>query len=190
MINKLPGCITITNGPEEATEADIVCGAGTAQPSVNQAVSGAKDSGAVAATDNTVASGSSSGSSAAGSTTSALVSSVASSDTFSSAAAPNKVALVKPAGSASVSGSSPSVSAIPLASANSTTAAASISGTASVINMVNGYVTMGCYTELKSGKRALNGTHYTDAKNMDVDSCTAYCSKKGFQLAGVEYAQE
>lgn len=32
MIDKLPGCITITSGPEEATLADFVCPAGDPQP--------------------------------------------------------------------------------------------------------------------------------------------------------------
>ena len=33
MIDKLPGCITITPGPEEATLADFVCPASAPQPS-------------------------------------------------------------------------------------------------------------------------------------------------------------
>ena len=33
MISKLPGCITITNGPEDAEMADMECAAGTQEPS-------------------------------------------------------------------------------------------------------------------------------------------------------------
>ena len=35
MIDKLPGCITITPGPEEATSADMNCPPGTVPPTVN-----------------------------------------------------------------------------------------------------------------------------------------------------------
>ena len=34
MISKLPGCITITNGPEDAEMADMECAAGTQEPAV------------------------------------------------------------------------------------------------------------------------------------------------------------
>ncbi|KAK0512548.1 hypothetical protein JMJ35_004565 [Cladonia borealis] len=34
MISKLPGCITITSGPEDASMADMVCAAGTPEPAV------------------------------------------------------------------------------------------------------------------------------------------------------------
>lgn len=34
MISKLPGCITITSGPEDASTADMECAAGTAEPAV------------------------------------------------------------------------------------------------------------------------------------------------------------
>ena len=34
MISKLPGCITITSGPGEATSADMVCPVNTTQPSI------------------------------------------------------------------------------------------------------------------------------------------------------------
>lgn len=35
MISKLPGCITITPGPQKATEADMVCASGVSQPSLS-----------------------------------------------------------------------------------------------------------------------------------------------------------
>ena len=34
MISKLPGCITITSGPEDASVADMECAAGTPEPAV------------------------------------------------------------------------------------------------------------------------------------------------------------
>lgn len=38
MIDKLPGCITVTSGPQDATEADMTCGAG--QTSVRESLEG------------------------------------------------------------------------------------------------------------------------------------------------------
>ena len=34
LIEKLPGCITITSGPEDALTADMVCAAGAQEPAV------------------------------------------------------------------------------------------------------------------------------------------------------------
>ena len=50
------------------------------------------------------------------------------------------------------------------------------------------YQYAGCYKD--SGERRLDGARYDDTANMTDESCVAFCSSKGFPLAGVEYAQE
>ena len=150
MISKLPGCITIIDGPEEATEADIVCNPGLQQPGVNQTVVGAKDSRDVAAL---------------------LAARSVPIDNDSTSNDGNK---------ASSATNSPSTRI------QSTVASA----TASTVNMANGYVTAGCYKEHTKGKPVLDGSLYTDSTSMTVESCTAYCEKKGFPIAGLEDAQE
>ena len=46
LIEKLPGCITITSGPEDASMADMECAAGTQEPAV---ASGSEPAGSSAA---------------------------------------------------------------------------------------------------------------------------------------------
>lgn len=49
------------------------------------------------------------------------------------------------------------------------------------------FSSIGCYTEATTG-RALSTKSYSDANNMTVGACLAFCS--GFKYAGVEYGQE
>ncbi len=57
---------------------------------------------------------------------------------------------------------------------------------------VSGYVSEGCYGEATngSGNRALNKANYIDPAGMTVESCVAFCQKKGLSIAGLEYSQE
>ena len=182
-ISKLPGCITITDGPEEATEADIECKSSVDQPSINQAVAGAYDSRDVAALPAT-------------GLTSSGAASTSSNTNLAASAAIKRFTVVIRSNTSQASGPSELTIGAPLSPTNSTdgpsTAVQSTatSAQASVVNMANGYVTGGCYKEPANGHRALKGSHYTDATSMTVDSCTAYCEKKGFPIAGVEDAQE
>ena len=55
MISKLPGCITITSGPEDASTADMVCAAGTSEPAVASGSVAAGSSSAMAQAADTTA---------------------------------------------------------------------------------------------------------------------------------------
>ena len=61
--------------------------------------------------------------------------------------------------------------------------------TAAVVNPINGYVTVGCYKAPTVGGLALTGAHFTDIESMTIQSCTAYCSKRGLGVAGIENGQ-
>lgn len=101
MIDKLPGCITITEGPASATAADMVCGTDTTQPSMSSA-----------------------------------------------------------------------------SSESGTTVGAE----------VNGWKYLGCANE-PTNARALDGASMIDG-NLTNGVCQAWCSKKGFTMAGTEYASQ
>lgn len=59
-----------------------------------------------------------------------------------------------------------------------------IPGTPEVIGNYNSYQ---CMTEATSG-RALSATSYTDAVNMTLESCAAFCN--GYKYFGTEFGQE
>nr|XP_031862349.1 uncharacterized protein CI109_002314 [Kwoniella shandongensis]KAA5529421.1 hypothetical protein CI109_002314 [Kwoniella shandongensis] len=54
--------------------------------------------------------------------------------------------------------------------------------------IVNGYVKTACIQEV--GNRALRAAYYKDEQGMTVDTCTAYCSARGYAMAGLEYGGE
>ena len=58
-----------------------------------------------------------------------------------------------------------------------------------VVPSVGSYVYAGCYVD-NVGGRALASASYVDPNNMTVENCVAFCSGKGWKLAGVEYYQE
>ena len=58
-----------------------------------------------------------------------------------------------------------------------------------VVPSVGLYVYVGCYTD-NVGGRALASASYVDSINMTVENCVAFCSGRGWKLAGVEYYQE
>ncbi|KAL0943413.1 uncharacterized protein CTRU02_201299 [Colletotrichum truncatum] len=49
------------------------------------------------------------------------------------------------------------------------------------------YTTLGCFTDLTDGKRALNDMHYA-TDDMTIEKCASFCSS--FALFGVEYGRE
>ena len=59
MISKLPGCITITSGPEDASMADMECAAATPEPAVASGSVAAESSLAMAQAANATALGTS-----------------------------------------------------------------------------------------------------------------------------------
>ena len=167
MIAKLPGCITITDGPAEASLADIYCPPGHAQPSVNKAPSNTKSSATSLCKNKN--------------------STLSAATRFSSGLTSVNVA------SSSAGSHIPSAMPPPAfihTGTSSVTTGAGPAGSVSTINMVGSYVLGGCYHELTGGHRALNGAKYTDAANMTVGSCISFCEKKGFGYAGVACGEE
>ncbi|KAK4945184.1 hypothetical protein LTR10_015610 [Elasticomyces elasticus] len=59
------------------------------------------------------------------------------------------------------------------------------------LTVANGTIAtyQGCYKEAVGG-RALTGKTYTNSTNMTIESCAAFCAKGGYDLFGVEFAQE
>ncbi|KAI9790330.1 MAG: hypothetical protein M1833_001949 [Piccolia ochrophora] len=55
---------------------------------------------------------------------------------------------------------------------------------------VDEYVSRGCWSEGTGGRRALTGPRTADALGMTVASCVRFCKARGFAWAGVEYAAE
>ncbi|WRT68982.1 uncharacterized protein IL334_005964 [Kwoniella shivajii] len=54
--------------------------------------------------------------------------------------------------------------------------------------VVNGYVKTACLQEVAN--RALRGAAYKDESGMTVETCTQYCSDRGYIMAGLEYGSE
>ncbi|KAK7458254.1 WSC domain-containing protein [Colletotrichum acutatum] len=53
-----------------------------------------------------------------------------------------------------------------------------------------GWSYSGCYTDNNNGIRQLSRDGYRDYAAMTEESCIAYCSSKGYPIAGVEYSSE
>lgn len=53
-----------------------------------------------------------------------------------------------------------------------------------------GWSYSGCYTDNNNGIRQLSRDGYRDYSAMTEESCVAYCSSKGYPVAGVEYSSE
>ncbi|WVF65608.1 hypothetical protein IAT40_000338 [Kwoniella sp. CBS 6097] len=54
--------------------------------------------------------------------------------------------------------------------------------------IINGYVKTACLQEVAN--RALRGASYQDPTGMTVETCTQYCSDRGYGMAAVEYGRE
>ncbi|KAK0379024.1 WSC domain-containing protein [Colletotrichum limetticola] len=53
-----------------------------------------------------------------------------------------------------------------------------------------GWSYSGCYTDNNNGIRQLSRDGYRDYSAMTEESCVAFCSSKGYSVAGVEYSSE
>jgi hypothetical protein len=53
----------------------------------------------------------------------------------------------------------------------------------------NGWTAAGCFVDNVSS-RALSSASYTDSSGMTAQTCIAFCSSKGYPVAGTEYARE
>ena len=184
LIEKLPGCITLTDNSDEATEADIICAHGELKRDLS-VVSYSIGNGTAGSVGTTGAVGSN------------VVGTAASTGhvsrpTKSGNSTSPKPIVARSTGTLSGFITAPSASAIHLTTVPIiTTAPAPIaSPTKTVIAPANGYVPIGCYEAAKAGGLVLTGSHYTDVESMSIQSCTSYCEARGLGFAGIEGGQE
>ncbi|KAM5364725.1 hypothetical protein ACJZ2D_011376 [Fusarium nematophilum] len=60
----------------------------------------------------------------------------------------------------------------------------------SVVNSIEAYKPLGCYTDASSKGRALSWSQDLDGATMTPSKCLGACSDQGFPLAGIEYGGE